>query len=140
MKNEKLKMGLVFVIGFLSGAAWLFGSVLPAFYLDAALYTNNGPMLDLGLTILIFSALFGAAGALLTMLAGRRIPAAPYIHLLASVVFVLFTGVYIDGLAALIQILFEPKFWAFMFGAVLVFFVARRQRTFQPAAAAASRP
>jgi len=133
MKNEKLKMGLVFVIGFLSGAAWLFGSVLPAFYLDAALYTNDGPMLNLGLTVLLFSALFGAAGALLTVLAGRRLPVAPYIHLLASVAFVLFTGGYIDGLAALIQVLFEPKFWTFMFGAALVFLVARRQRAFQPA-------
>ncbi|KQZ44213.1 hypothetical protein [Duganella sp. Root1480D1] len=127
MENTKLKMGLVFAIGALSGAAWLFGTLLPAFFLDAALYTDDGPMLDLGLLILVISFLFGAAGALLTIWAGG-LPEAPYIHLLAGAVFVLFTAAFVDGPFALIQVLLEQKFWAFMFGAVVIFLVSRRKQ------------
>lgn len=127
MESMKLKRGLVFAIGLLTGAAWLFGAVLPAIYLDAALYSENGPALNLGLLILAFSFLFGAAGAWLTMLAGRHLPEAPYTHLLGSAVFVLFTAAYIDGPIAFLQVLFEQKFWAFMFGAAAIFLLARRQ-------------
>ncbi|WP_431478776.1 hypothetical protein [Massilia eburnea] len=140
MKNMKLKMGLIFVIGALSGAVWLFGSVLPALYLDAALYTDDGPVLDLGLLILLFSFLFGVAGALLTVWAGRRLSAAPYLHLLASAVFVLLTAAFIDGPIALVLVLFEKKLWAFLFGSAVVFFIARRKRIFETAIAAASQP
>lgn len=125
-------MIFVFAIGALSGAAWLFGAVLPAMYLDLAFYTDKGPMLDLGLLILFFSCLFGAAGALLTVRAGRRLPKAPHIHLLASAVCVILTAIFTDGPFALLEVLFAAKFWAFMFGTVLVFFVAYRRRVFQP--------
>lgn len=113
----------VFFIGVLSGAAWLYGSAFPAFYLDFALYTDNGPMLDLGLLILLFSFLFGVAGALLTVRAGRNQPKAPAIHLLASAAFVMSAAVFTDGPFALLEVLFASKFWAFMFGAALVFFI-----------------
>lgn len=137
MKNTKLKTGLILVIGALSGAVWLFGSVLPALYLDAALYTDDGPVLDLGMLILLFSFLFGVVGALLTVWAGQRLPQAPYLHLLASAVFVLFTAAFINGPIALVQVLFELKLWAFMFGSAAIFFIARRKRIFQPAIVAA---
>ncbi|HEY0589427.1 MAG TPA: hypothetical protein VGD52_25085 [Pseudoduganella sp.] len=128
-------MGLVLVAGALSGAAWLFGSVLPAMYVDLAFYADHGPMLDLGLLILLSSLLFGAAGALLTVRAGRRLPKAPHIHLLASTVCVILTAVFTDGPFALLEVLFAAKFWAFMFGTALVFFVAHRRRVFQPTVA-----
>lgn len=131
MEHMNLKKGLVFALGLLTGAAWLFGAVLPAIYLDAAFYSENGPTLDLGLLILLFSFLFGAAGALLAMLAGRGLPEAPYTHLLGSAVFVLFTAAYIDGPVAFLQMLFEQKFWAFMFGAGITFLVARRMQIFR---------
>lgn len=117
-------MMLVFFIGVVSGAAWLYGSAFPAFYLDFALYTDNGPMLDLGLLILLFSFLFGVAGALLTVRAGRRsLPKAPAVHLLASAAFVVSAAVFTDGPFALLEVLFASKFWVFMFGTALVFFI-----------------
>lgn len=140
MENTKLKMGLVAVIGILSGAAWLFGSGLASFYLDVALDSDGGTVLSSGLTILLCSVLFGATGALLTMWAGRRLPEAPYIHLLANMVFVLFTAAFIDGPVALVLVLFEQKLWAFIFGGALVFLVAHRKRIFQPAIAATLEP
>ncbi|KQV54030.1 MULTISPECIES: hypothetical protein [unclassified Duganella] len=137
MENTKLKVGLIVVIGVLSGLAWLFGSGLMSVYLDIALSTGNGSMLKLGLSILLCSFLFGVAGALLTMWAGERLPEAPYIHLLANVVCVLFTAAFIDGPVALVLILFEQKLWAFLSGGAIVFFIARRKRVFQPAIAPA---
>jgi len=140
MANTPLKLGLVLAIGALSGVAWLFLSALPVYYLDQVLFANGRSTLDIELTVLASSLLFGVAGALLSTWAGRSLPETPYLHLLASIVSVLLTAAVFGGPVTLFQEYFKLKLWVFMFGAALVLFVAHRQQAFQPTVAVPTKP
>jgi hypothetical protein len=140
MENTHLKLGLVLAIGVLAGAAWLFWSALPVYYLDQVLFANGRSTLDFELMVLLSSLIFGATGALLSAWAGRRLPEAPYLHLLASIVSVLLIAAVFGGPVTLFQEYFKMKLWAFMLGAALILFVAHRRRGFQLAVPVPTKP